>query len=191
MRTNFTDIPSALSKCASDLKALQSMTLEAQIRSYQVLDAMLSDSTQSYKMQPCYAEASAEFREAFENSSIIYDEDSLRKELAAILEPLEAELNEARFKAASAESLHEFAKEVWDIWQNSGVFARRRALKELRHRAGFRLESHRIGNYVAKTFDLMNEAHSNFAKAQQARFAADVSYMIQPGIINKIKDLIG
>lgn len=191
MRTYFTDIPSVLSKCASDLKALQSMTLEAQIRLYQVLDAMLSDSAQSYKMQPCYAEAAAAFKEAFDNHDILYDEDSLRKELAAILEPLEAELNEARFKAASAESLHEFAKEVWDIWQNSGVFARRRALKELRHRAGFRLESHRIGNYVAKTFDLMNEAHSNFAKAQQARFAADVSYMIQPGIINKIKDLIG
>ena len=187
MKTYFTDIPSALSKCANDLATLQSMTLEAQIRSYQVLDAMLADSARSYKQQPCYAEASEAFSKAFDNHDIEYNEEALRKELATSLEPLEAELNEARFKAAAAESLHEFAKEVWEIWQNSGVFARRRALKELRQRAGFRLESHRIGNYVAKTFDLMNEAHSNFAKAQQAKFAADASYMIQPGIYDKIK----
>jgi hypothetical protein len=36
----------------------------------------------------------------------------------------------------------------------------------------------------------MNEAHSKFAKAQQAKFAADVSYMIQPGIHDKIKTLL-
>ena len=77
---------------------------------------------------------------------------------------------------------------MWNIWQTSGVFARRRAIKELRQRAGFRLETHRIGNYVAKTYDLMNEAHAQYAKAQQARFAADVSYMIQPGIYDKIKE---
>lgn len=190
MKTYFTDIPSAVSKCANDLSTLQSMTLEAQIHAYQALDAMLADETQSYKAAPCYAEAAEAFVKALDNHSIEYNESALKAELAASLEPLEAELNEARFKAAAAESLHEFAKEVWEIWQNSGVFARRRALKELRQRAGFRLESHRIGNYVAKTYDLMNEAHSHFAKAQQAKFAADVSYMIQPGIYDKIKSLL-
>jgi hypothetical protein len=34
----------------------------------------------------------------------------------------------------------------------------------------------------------MNEAHAQYAKAQQARFAADVSYMIKPGIYEKIKE---
>ena len=190
MKTYFTDIPSAISKCADDLTTLPALTLEAQVRAYQLLDAMLADSSQSYKTMPCYAEAAEAFSKSIDNQSIEYNEDTLRKELAASLATLEAELNEARFKAAAAESLHEFAKEVWDIWQNSGVFARRRALKELRQRAGFRLESHRIGNYVAKTYDLMNEAHSKFAKAQQAKFAADVSYMIQPAIYDKIKTLL-
>ena len=190
MKTYFTDIPSAISKCANDLTSLQTITLEAQVRAYQTLDAMLADSIQSYKTHPCFTKAAESFIEAIDNHSIEYNESALKAELAASLEPLEVELNEARFKAAAAESLHEFAKEVWEIWQNSGVFARRRALKELRQRAGFRLESHRIGNYVAKTYDLMNEAHSHFAKAQQAKFAADVSYMIQPGIYDKIKNLL-
>ena len=99
-------------------------------------------------------------------------------------------MNEARFKAAAAASLHEFAKETFEIWKNSGIFARRRALKELRQRAGFRLEAHRIGNYVAKTFDLMNEASANFAKIQQERFKADVSYKIKPGLYERIAQAI-
>ena len=95
-------------------------------------------------------------------------------------------MDEARFEAASAASLHEFAKEVFDIWQTQGIFARKRALRELRERAGFRLESHRIGNYVAKTFDLMNEAQARFARTQQALYAADVRYKIKPDIFGEI-----
>lgn len=53
---------------------------------------------------------------------------------------------------------------------------------ELRAKAGFRLESDRIGNYVAKTFDLMNEARMAYAGAQQALFAANVSYKVRAGI---------
>ena len=190
MTTYITDIPSAISKCANDLTALGQLTLEAQVRAYQLLDAMLADSTLSYKSSPDFKTAADTFLKAVENSTTKYDEEALKEELAASLAPLETELNDIRFKAAAAESLHEFAKEVWNIWQTSGVFARRRALKELRQRAGFRLESHRIGNYVAKTYDLMNEAHANFAKAQQAKFAADVTYMIQPDIHSKIKELL-
>ena len=190
MNTYITDIPGAISKCADDLTSLGHITLEAQVRAYQLLDLMLDDSSQSYKSHPDFAQASQMFLKAVENQTAEYDEKSLKDEMAAKLAPLEAELSDLRFKAAAAESLHEFAKEVWDIWQNSGVFARRRALKELRQRAGFRLESHRIGNYVAKTYDLMNEAHALFAKAQQSRFSADVSYMIQPGIHDKIKILL-
>jgi hypothetical protein len=190
MVNSFINIPGALSECASDLSSLPTISLDAQIRAYRLLDAMLADSMQSYKTEPTFTQAAEDFLSALGTSRIAYDEDALRKELDARLAPLDAMASDARFKAAAAESLHEFAKEVWDIWQNSGVFARRRALKELRQRAGFRLEAHRIGNYVAKTFDLMNEAHSQFAKAQQARFAADVTYMIQPGIYDKIKELL-
>ena len=119
-----------------------------------------------------------------------YDEVSLREELSEVLNPLKQAVTEARFEAASAAALHEFAKEVFEIWQTSGIFARRRALKELRARAGFRLESHRIGNYVAKTFDLANEAQVRFASAQQILFKADMSYKIRPGLYSKINSIL-
>ena len=167
------------------------MTLEMQVRAYDLLQA-LSEASDEGRLSPdpvfeqfrgTYADCSASVGKAF-------DADALSRELDALMEPLRNTLNEARFEAASAASLHEFAKEVFDIWQTSGIFARRRALRELRGRAGFRLESHRIGNYVAKTFDLMNEAQARFARAQQALFAADVRYKITPDIYSRINDVL-
>ena len=184
------NIPAAILQCANDLTSSDILTLEAQSRAYDLLDALLSDECGSYKELKGYHEAAEAFTNACSGPHASYDEELLREELARKLAPLDEAVSEIRFKAASAASLHEFAKEVFEIWQTAGIFARKRALKELRERAGFRLEAHRIGNYVAKTFDLANEAQTEFAKAQQARFAADISYKIKPGIHEQIHRLI-
>jgi hypothetical protein len=115
-----------------------------------------------------------------------YDEAALQALLARHLQPYKAAVDKAASKVAELTDLHECAKSTFDIWQNKGLFARQRAIRILRQKAGFRLETKRIGNYVAKTFDLMNEAQMRFAKAQQAVFAADVTYKIQPGIYFRI-----
>lgn len=177
--------------CADDMAdalASGTMTLDMQVRAYDLLDMLMSQDTA--QEEEGLRAASEKYRKAFEEAGEalagLFDASELKLEAKRRLQPLESKLNEARFEAASAASLHEFAKETFEVWQTSGVFARRRALRELRARAGFRLESHRIGNYVAKTFDLMNEARTRFAKAQQAVFAADRSYKIKPGIYEEI-----
>ena len=161
-------------------------TLEAQVRAYDLLDFVLSDACAVSgqegwveKFQKVYSENAA----AIENA---YDQAALELEAAESMKAYEDALKEARFKAASAESLHLFAKETFEVWQNSGVFMRRRVLKDLRDRAGFKLESHRIGNYVAKTYDLMEDARREFQKAQQESFAANIAYKIKPGLYSKI-----
>ena len=161
-------------------------TLEAQVRAYDLLDFVLSDACAVSgqegwveKFQKVYSENAA----ALENA---YDQAALELEAAESMKAYEDALKEARFKAASAESLHLFAKETFEVWQNSGVFMRRRVLKDLRDRAGFKLESHRIGNYVAKTYDLMEDARREFQKAQQESFAANIAYKIKPGLYSKI-----
>lgn len=167
------------------------LSLEQQVRAYDLLQ-MLGEASDRGILPS--ESISKEFCEVYEESADAldraYDEAALKEELSAVLEPLKQAVTEARFEAASAAALHEFAKEVFEIWQTSGIFARRRALQELRARAGFRLESHRIGNYVAKTFDLMNEAQARFARAQQAVFSADVKYKIQPDTYARIYDLL-
>ena len=171
------------------------VSLDEQVRAYDLLNRLLEAGSESLE----YADTSLGtslygFRQAYENAgdavAVIADVPALMKEAESLMVPLQDELNEMRFAAASAASLHEFAKDVFEIWKTSGIFARRRALNELRERAGFRLESHRIGNYVAKTFDLMNEAQARFARAQQALFAADVRYKIKQDTYGQIKDMI-
>ena len=174
--------------CIEDMRLVthtRSFTLEAQVRAYDILDMILSDSCSVETLK----EWSLKFKEAYSpDLDEAYDEAALKDESAQHLKSYEDALNEARFKAASAESLHLYAKDIFEIWQNSGVFARRRALKDLRKRAGFKLESHRIGNYVAKTYDLMEAARREFQKAQQDCHAANVSYKIKPGIYSTIAE---
>ena len=181
-----------ISSCIDDMRSVDgTLPLAAQIRAYDLLQA-LSEAVERGIMPS--ESISKEFCAVYEASAAelekSYDEAALKEQLANELEPLEKAVTEARFEAASIAALHEFAKEVFEIWQTSGIFMRRRALNELRERAGFRLESHRIGNYVAKTFDLANEAQVRFAHAQQTLFKADVSYKIRPGAYSEIYRLL-
>ena len=188
------DMDKLISKCIEDMRsAIQTsrLSLEQQVRAYDLLQ-MLGEASDRGILPS--ESISKEFCEVYEESADAldraYDEAALKEELSAVLEPLKQAVTEARFEAASAAALHEFAKEVFGIWQTSGIFARRRALQELRARAGFRLESHRIGNYVAKTFDLANEAQMRFALAQQTLFSHDVSYKLRPGLYREIFRLL-
>ena len=115
-----------------------------------------------------------------------YDSQALMAEAQERLKPLEKALEDAALLSAERTTLHQCAKATFEIWQSGGFFARQSALRKLRSLAGFRLESNRIGNYVAKTFDLMNEAQSAYARAQQILFSSNVSYKIKPGLYARI-----
>ena len=180
-----------IARCAADMHEVAAsgkMTLEAQVRAYDLLQYLSEDGVTAQ------AVAADEFRKVYEacddRLETAYDADSLHGELEAMLAPIRSSVNEQRFEAAAAASLHEFAKEVWQTWQTAGIFARRRALRDLRERAGFRLEAHRIGNYVAKTYDLANEAQVKFGHAQQQLFAADVTYKCRPGVYRDIYNVL-
>lgn len=176
-------------QCISDMAEVAQagkFTLEAQVRAYDLLDFVLSDGCSASVLDGWFEEFNKVYSSNAEAIEKAYDQAALEQEAAQQMKAYEDALKEARFKAASAESLHLFAKETFEVWQNSGVFMRRRVLKDLRDRAGFKLESHRIGNYVAKTYDLMEEARREFQKAQQQSFAANIAYKIKPGLYSKI-----
>ena len=188
------ELSKLISECVNDMSALASAgkwELDAQVRIYDLL-ALLMDEVYAETVSAQDAESFIkEYGQVKEKLVATYDQTALLNEVKARLAPLERACTDARFEAAAAASLHEFAKETFQTWQTSGVFMRRRALNALRERAGFRLESHRIGNYVAKTFDLMNEAQVRFAGAQQALFAADIRYKICPGTYGKLYQILG
>ena len=187
------ELSKLISECVNDMSALASAgkwELDAQVRIYDLL-ALLMDEVYAETVSAQDAESFIkEYGQVKEKLVATYDHTALLNEVKARLAPLERACTDARFEAAAAASLHEFAKETFQTWQTSGVFMRRRALNALRERAGFRLESHRIGNYVAKTFDLMNEAQVRFATAQQRVFATDIRFKISPDLHSRVSDLL-
>lgn len=187
------ELSKLISECVNDMSALASAgkwELDAQVRIYDLL-ALLMDEVYAETVSAQDAESFIkEYGQVKEKLAEAYDQTALLNEVKARLAPLERACTDARFEAAAAASLHEFAKETFQTWQTSGVFMRRRALNALRERAGFRLESHRIGNYVAKTFDLMNEAQVRFATAQQRVFATDIRFKISPDLHSRVSDLL-
>ena len=201
-------ISKELEQCTADMRAIADtghFGLDAQVRAYDLLEKIMdlpdggavgpadvySDTVATWcsTLGPAeeYCSAYASLSEVLDDR---YDEAVLRNEAEARLKPLAEAVETVALKAKEATDLHECAKETFEIWQKGGFFARQSALRNLRARAGFRLESDRIGNYVAKTFDLMNEAQSAFARAQQALFAANVAYKIKPGVYSRIAEAI-
>ena len=189
------EIDRPLYACVEDMKTIAESgvyTLDAQTRAYDLLAELLDeDSLMASSFDKAdvvlYLDVFSALKDKVEEA---FDQTSLVNAVKARLAPLERACTDARFEAAAAASLHEFAKETYQTWQTAGIFMRKRALKALRERAGFRLESHRIGNYVAKTFDLMNEAQMNFARSQQKLFASDVTYKVQAGTYARIADFL-
>ena len=193
-KTIYEELISATAACTCDLAGASDdveIGLEARVRAYDLMDRILEVEDMLEK-DASFTEAAAAYCRQYEKSADVADSgvETALKAAEDSLAVYQTRLNDARFEAAAAASLHEFAKEVFDIWQTEGIFARRRALRELRERAGFRLESHRIGNYVAKTFDLANEAQVRFARTQQTLFAHNVAYKFRPGIYAEINTIL-
>ena len=176
-----------ITRCIEDMQSAATggkITLEMQTRAYDLLDKLLEISCVGV------AGPAEAFREQYyileTDLKNAYDEDFLQKEAELAVAPYVKNLETAAEKARKATILHEAAKQTFELWRTGGFFERNKALRNLRKLAGFRLESSRIGNFVAKTFDLMNEANLECARSQQAMFNANMSYKIKPGLYSKI-----
>ena len=176
-----------ITQCIEDMQSAAEsgrITLEMQIRAYDLLDKLLeipdigiAGPAESFREQ--YYILETDLKDA-------YNEDLLKKEADIAVAPFIKELEDAAEKARKATILHEAAKQTFELWRTGRFFERNKALRNLRQLAGFRLETNRIGNFVAKSFDLMNEANLKCAQAQQALFNSNVSYKIKPGLYSKI-----
>ena len=188
-------LESHIASCTSDIydaAASGIYTLDMQIRAYDLLDSLMI--LQEAGGQIPAAEVSATFCKAWQEHkdrlAQVIDETSLKAEVQERMKPYSEALEETEAKSQTAAQLHELAKETFVIWQSSGIFARQRTLRRLRKSAGFRLESHRIGNYVAKTYDLMEEARRAHQRAQQALFSANVAYKCNPEVLGRIYSIL-
>lgn len=185
-----------MDRVASSVKISPSVALDLIVKGYDTYDLLL-------QVKECSSVVGTEFLQdgTIENYLMEYsrlasklkkcfDKESLMIENQARIKSLDIRLERAEKEVERAVELHNLAKETFEIWENGGFISKYVALRRLRKSAGFRLEKDRIGNYVARTFDLMNQARMNYAKEQQARFKGDVSYKIIPDIYHRIATLL-
>lgn len=183
-----------IDECIEDMRSIAksgSWTLEAQVRAYDLLENMIAEAeSMSGPDIPSLSRFCKEYDILAPALDKAYDETLLRGLSDQALKPYKDAVDKAAFKVAELTDLHEYAKYTFEIWQTKGLFARQKAIRILRRKAGFRLETKRIGNYVAKTFDLLNEARAEYARAQQTLFSVDMSYKVKPGIYAQIRKRI-
>ena len=113
------ELSKLISECVNDMSALASAgkwELDAQVRIYDLL-ALLMDEVYAETVSAQDAESFIkEYGQVKEKLVAAYDQTALLNEVKARLAPLERACTDARFEAAAAASLHEFAKETFQAW---------------------------------------------------------------------------
>ena len=125
-----------------------------------------------------------EYRQAYlahgEQLYAVMDREQIRMKAAAYMGPWKRRLNEAVEELRKATELWEMAKVAHKAQEEGSFWEKWRTLRQVRKMAGFRLERGRTGNFVARTFDLMNEARSKARAADLKVYEHNVEYKCTP-----------
>ena len=108
-----------IAECIKDMVSIAETgkwTLEAQVSSYDLFDRLSDGAIVPAEEKQAYLRV---YAECSERLAEIFDAEVLKNEAQMLLSSCEEELNEQRFKAAAAASLHEFAKDTFAQWQTA------------------------------------------------------------------------
>lgn len=116
----------------------------------------------------------------------VFDAEKMSKLAKNYAKPWEKKYLKAKKEYQDAVELWELAKKTQSIFENGNFIKRYFALRKLRNKAGFKLERGKVGNYVTRTFDLMQEAFGQMRKAELDKFSHNVEYKCTSQMYGKI-----
>lgn len=174
------------------------------LRGYDLLEALgdwekvCFNLEQARKENPEYADA---FQTALKqyvqcylaNGERLYalmDMDQIKMKAAAFMGPWKRRHNEALEELEQATALWEMAKVAHQAQQEGSLWEKWKTLRQVRKMAGFRLERKRTGNFVVRTFDLMQQAQSRAREAELKVYEHNVEYKCTPDIYMKLCEII-
>ncbi len=135
-----------------------------------------------------------EYRQAYlahgEQLYAVMDMEQIRMKAAAYMGPWKRRHNEAEEELRKATELWEMAKVAHKAQEEGSFWEKWKTLRQVRRMAGFRLERGRTGNFVARTFDLMNEARSRAREAELKLYGHNVEYKCTPDTYLRIFEII-
>lgn len=172
------------------------------LRGYELLEC-LGDDTLEYELDQAgegssaageFFEAVERFRECYlangEKLYAVIDMEQVQMKAAAYLGPWGKRYKEAKEAFEKAEELHLMAKVAHKAQEEGGFFEKWKTLRQVRKMAGFPLERKRTGNFVARTFDLMEEARMKMREAELKMYGHNVAYKCTPDTYMKIFELL-
>ena len=120
----------------------------------------------------------------------LMDMDQIKMKAAAYMGPWKRRHNEALEELEKATALWEMAKVAHQAQQEGSYWERWKTLRQVRKMAGFRLERKRTGNFVVRTFDLMQQAQSKARDAELKLYQHNVEYKCTPDVYMKLCEII-
>ena len=120
----------------------------------------------------------------------VLEPEQIRMKAAAYLGPWKRRHNEALEELRKATELWEMAKVAHRAQEEGSFWEKWKTLRKVRKMAGFRLERRRTGNFVARTFDLMQEAQSRAREAELKVYEHNVEYKCTPDSYLRIFEII-
>jgi hypothetical protein len=171
------------------------------LRSYELLEKLGNWEEMEYNMQQYGKGESAKFYEALElycNSYLangerlyaIMDMEQIRMKAAAYMGPWKRKHNEAMEGLEKATALWEMAKIAHKAQQEGNLWEKWKTLRQVRKMAGFRLERRRTGNFVTRTFELMQQAQARAREAELKLYEHNVEYKCTPDSYLRIYEVI-
>jgi len=171
------------------------------LRGYDLLEKLGDWENVEYNLQQyskedikAFKNAVNSYREAYiangEQLYAVMDMEQIRMKCSAYMSPWVRLFKEAKRELEKATALWEMAKVAHQVQQEGGLWEKWRTLRQVRKMAGFRLERKRTGNFVTRTFDLMQQAHSKAREAELKMYEHNVEYKCSPDTYLKIFELL-
>lgn len=120
----------------------------------------------------------------------LMDMDQIKMKAAAYMGPWKRKHNEALEELEKATALWKMAKVAHQAQQEGSFWTKWKTLREVRKMAGFRLERKRTGNFVVRTFDLMQQAQAKARDAELKVYEHNVEYKCTPDVYMKLCEII-
>ena len=171
------------------------------LRSYDLLERLGNWEDMEYNMEHYGQEGTNTLFNAMElycNSYLangerlyaIMDMEQIKMKAAAYMGPWKRKHNEALEELEQATALWEMAKVAHQAQQDGNLWDKWKTLRQVRKMAGFRLERKRTGNFVVRTFDLMQQAQARAREAELKVYEHNVGYKCTPDIYMKLCEII-
>ena len=135
-----------------------------------------------------------EYRQAYlahgEQLYAVMDPQQIKMKAAAYMGPWKRRHNEALEELEKATALWEMAKVAHKAQESGNLFEKWKTLRQVRKMAGFRLEKGRTGNFVTRTFELMQQAQIRAREAELKVYEHNVEYKCTPDSYLRIFETI-